>query len=332
MLKRIGILIYICALLSLGGRCCALSQFSATLTKIEKSLFGVDYSTQADDARLSRIEKVVYGQTSTSPLQSRVSKLSTDLSADLIGNEIKPKRDSFEDEDAGIKQEDIPKADKNVNYPIVDSLEKKVFNKDNKSAEINQRLSNLEQNVFKKTYSDDLNSRVERLKSAVMPEKIAQSNDSDDDSDNDSVANGGNVYSPSDVETVIPKNYDSDDMSDFPKLPGSRFIPKYNRNNSVLDEYPGDSDLAVPLAALEKTILRKSYPNDITTNRLTRLELKVFSSTFTDDDEQTRLDRIASAYQAKKSSPKYDSNRFQQHMATAMQVGAVLLMILAAVL
>jgi hypothetical protein len=67
-------------------------------------------------------------------------------------------------------------------------------------------------------------------------------------------------------------------------------------------------------------------------NRLTRLELNVFSSTFPDDDEQTRLGRIASAYQAKKTSHKYDSNKFAQHAATAMQVGAVLLMILAAIL
>jgi len=109
-------------------------------------------------------------------------------------------------------------------------------------------------------------------------------------------------------------------------------IPNYNQNNSVLDSYNQDSDIVVPLGALEKKILRKSYPNDAVQTRLVRLETKVFQSTFTQDDEQTRLDRISSAYQAQKSSKKYDNNKFSQHMATAMQVGAFLLMILAVVL
>ncbi|MDD3436785.1 MAG: hypothetical protein PHC64_06520, partial [Candidatus Gastranaerophilales bacterium] len=108
--------------------------------------------------------------------------------------------------------------------------------------------------------------------------------------------------------------------------------PNYNADNSVLDEYQGSSDIMIPLASLEKSILKKSFPDDTTSNRLTRLELSVFSSTFAEDDPQTRIDRLASARQAQKSSKKYDNNKFSQHMATAMQIGAFLLMVLAAVL
>lgn len=330
MLKRFGIFLYIIAVFALGENCFAQSQFSAVLTRMEKSLFGVDYSTQADEARLKRIEEVVYGQISSSSLQSRVDKLSKDLSADLIGQEIKPKADSFEDEAAGVKEEPIPQADTSVNYPIVNSMEQKIFSKEFRSMDINKRLANLEKNVFQKTYGDDLNSRVDRLKVAIMPGKVAQTSDSEDE-------DYSNTYSPPDIETLIPSQNDSDDYSDtFTSQGNQRTVPSYNSKNSVLDEYQNDtgsdSDISVPLAALETTVLRRSYPNDITTNRLTRLELKVFNSTFVDDDPQSRLDRIASAYQAKKSSAKYDSNRFQKRMATAMQVGAVLLMILAAVL
>ena len=108
--------------------------------------------------------------------------------------------------------------------------------------------------------------------------------------------------------------------------------PSYNSNNSVLEDYQNDSDITISLGDLEKKVLKKSFPNDVVSNRLLRMELKIFNSTFTDDDQETRLDRISSAYQAQKTSKKYDSNKFAQHSAAAMQIGAILLMILAAIL
>lgn len=321
-----------------GLKATAQTQFSATLTKMEKSLFGVDYDSQSDDARLKRIEDVVYGQGSTGPTQQRVNKLSKDLSADLIGQEIKPKKDSFENEDAGYKEEPI-KADKNVNYPIVDNLEQKVFRKQFKGTDINQRLANLEQNVFKKTYNDDLSTRVDRLKVAVIPQKIANNSDEQDYTDDDSYV-PNNMYPNN--STGSASSLGDDDYSDSsPPLSSSQTpdfaTPRYNSQNSVLDGYQGTpqdgcSEIMIPLAALEKSVLKKSFPNDTVSNRLTRLELIEFNSTFADDDAQTRLDRVASAHQAKKTSKKYDSNRLSQHMSTAVQVGAVLLMILAAIL
>lgn len=309
MLKKLGILIYLVSFLFLGIRCEAQSQFSPILTKMENSLFGVDYSSQNDGARLKRIEEVVYGNVSSSPIPQRVNKLSQDLSADLIGQEIKPKRDSFA-EDESAPKEVIPKADSSVNYPIVNEMEKRVFNKEFRTVEINQRLAKLEQNVFKKAYNDDLNSRVERLKSAIIPEKVASSAGLNNDDEDD-------------IATQLSQL--QDDFSN------SR-VPNYNSQNSVLDNYQGDSDIVIPLAALEKKVLKKSFPDDTVSNRLTRLELNIFNSTFADEDEQTRFDRVASAYQAQKTSKKYDSNKFAQHTAAAMQVGAILLMILAAVL
>lgn len=312
MVKRFRILIYIICILFLGIKCEAQSQFSPILTKMETSLFGTDYSTQNDDIRLKRIEEVVYGSASSNPIQQRMDKLSKDLSADVLGQQIKPKRDTFA-EDENAPKEEIPKADSNISYPIVNELEKAVFNKEFKNVEINQRLANLEQNVFKKTYGDDLSTRVDRLKTAVIPEKITHSSDIDDDSEN--------LYIPDDTATQTIQ-------------PQEKYFqtPDYNSQNSILDNYEGNSDIVIPLAALEKKVLKKSFPDDTVSNRLTRLELNIFNSAFNDDDEQTRLDRISSAYQAKKTSKKYDNNKFAQHMSTAMEIGAVLLLILAAVL
>lgn len=324
-MKRLGILIYTAVILSFGLGCHAQSQFSDTLTRVEKSLFGVDYNTQSDDARLKRIEKVVYGAPSSSPIQQRMNKISKDLSADLIGKEIKPKSDTFQDEEDEYK-ETVPKADANINYPAVDMLEKSVFSKDFKTIDIQQRLTKLEKKVFNKSYSDDLNTRVERLKVAISPQKLAQSEDSTEDYDSSYIPNRGD----NDYSSVFSPSSGS--------LLGRRTIPEKSYDYSE-DEvtggasgYQADADIVVPLADLEKKVLKKSYPNDVVSNRLLRMELKVFNSTFTDDDEQTRLDRIASAYQAKKSAGRYDNNKFSQHAATAMQVGAFLLMILAAIL
>lgn len=333
-MKRLGILVSIFVLLLLGVRCNAQGQYSAILTKMETSLFGIDYSSQSDNARLKRIEENVYGTASSSPEAQRINKLSKDLSADLIGQEIKPKKDTFaEDEDN--PKETVAKADSNINYPVVDSLEKSVFNKEFKTTDINQRLSNLEQRVFKKTYNDDLSSRVDRLKQAVMPQRVANNPNLNSD-DDDSLMSQTSQFQDNGYDKYNNQNQGIDGglLGQDPTGYGANIpqFPNYNSNNSVLDDYQPNSDVDIPLAQLEKMVLKRSFPNDTPSNRLSRLELKVFNSTFADDDEQTRLDRIASAYQAQKTSKKYDSNKFAQHTATAMQIGAILLMILAAVL
>lgn len=332
-MKFSRVLVFIFIYFSMGLVCVAKSQFADSLTRVEKSLFGVDYSTQTDDARLNRIEESVYGSAAKGTFQQRFDKVSKDLSADLIGKEIKPKADTFADDDDGYK-EPIPKADSSVNYPVVDGLEKSVFNQQFKSVDINQRLTKLEQKVFNKTYNDDLSSRVDRLKQAISPERIAKTQD---DEDYDS----GYTYNDSLMDETSQFQDDGYDRQN--SIMGDRLasqnptgfganIPSCNSDSSVLDDYNANSDITIPLSDLEKKVLKRSYPNDVVPNRLIRLELKVFNSTFTEDDQQTRFDRIASAYQAQKTSKKYDSNRFAQHTAAAMQVGAILLMILAAIL
>lgn len=320
MLKRYQILIFGFIFLFLGLQTNAQSQYTAVLTKMEKSLFGVDFSTQSDEARVKRIEESVYGAPSSIPMQSRISKLSKDLSADLIGKEIKPKKDTFEEPENSVKEE-APKADSNINYPIVNKLEQKVFGHEFKNPDVNQRLTNLEQKIFKKSYNDDLNSRVDRLKQAIAPEMLAN-NSSDDDSEA--------TYIP-DIEDVLNENSSDKFSAAAPIRDEDDVIPSYN-SQKFQNNFQGSSDITISLAAVEKRVLKKSFPDDTVANRLTRLELNVFHSTFVDDDPETRLDRVASAYQAKKTSKKYDSNRFAQHSAAVMQIGAILLMILAAVL
>ena len=71
---------------------------------------------------------------------------------------------------------------------------------------------------------------------------------------------------------------------------------------------------------------------DNLSDNLTQMEYDMFGTEFSSDDTQTRIKRLNSANKAKKTSHKYDSQKFQQHMSTAMEIGAMILMILAMVL
>jgi hypothetical protein len=58
----------------------------------------------------------------------------------------------------------------------------------------------------------------------------------------------------------------------------------------------------------------------------------MFGTEFSNESTQKRLKRLNSVNKAKKSSQKYDSQKFSQHMSTAMEIGAMILMVLAMIL
>lgn len=278
--------------------CEANSQYSDTLSKIENALFNMDYKHQNDDARLKRIEENVYGSESNDPVSIRINKLSKDLSAEVIGQEIKPKKDSFLNDDEIITEKPI----EDMDFSVVNNLEKKVFQYEFKTLDISHRLSSLEGQVLKKDYStDDLSTRISRLNDAVMYNKFPVA--------------GSKI-----MQTQIPqqKLFTLENKSEQKLIPIPNSI---DRQEQVLDP-------RFKLVAFEKSVFKNSYPNEKNSDRLARLEMKIFNSTFVNDDEQTRLNRIEGANQAKGSIKKYNSNRASQHTATAMQMGTILLMLL----
>lgn len=281
----------------------AKTQFGENLSRMEKSLFGIEYTNQNETKRVERLEDNVYGKISKGNIHSRIEKLSKDLNAEMIGQEIKPKKDTFDEEEDYFERKE--KADANVNYPIIDELENKAFNKTFKNLNLEKRLENLEKKAFSKNYNDDFSTRTERLKTALLLKNNSYLPEVYPDTDS---YNQYNSYSNS--QEKYPNKYE-----------------KYSDNENF-----SNFDTNIALSQLEKQILRHTYKNEDTSTRLVRLETKMFSTTFTQDDTQTRLDRIASAHQASKSSQKYDDNKFAQKMATAMQIGAFVLMILASIL
>lgn len=293
--------------------CLGATQYSSILDNIENSLYGFTYTTSDDATRLSRIEQTVYGQAkSNKSISDRVSSLKKDMSADLIGHEITPKEDTFMEEDDSYKEEklaqnSVPPAGANVDYPSINELEKEIFKQEFKTKDLNSRLASLEQKSLGKTYeSEPFSARVERLQAKIKPKSFM----------NNSIAQSSNGFYDEDV-VQLDKNYKLDEYQ-----PPEFDYDAYNSRNAK----------PTNLATVEKAIFKRTFGNDNMDNRLSRLESTMFGTTFATDSENDRLRRISSAYKATKSASKYDSNKFSQNMATAMQIGTLLLMILACVL
>lgn len=304
--------ISLCIILSING-CAAAGQYSQILDKIENSLYGFTYTTSDDASRLDRIEQSVYGQSRTNQAVSeRVAKLNKDMSAELLGQEITPKEDTFAEEDdyrETIAEEKMPPAGANVDYPSINELEKKVFKQEFKNQDLNSRLAKLEKQTFGQTYDNDaFSSRVERLQAKIKPDSLM----------NNSIAQDSNEYFEGN-SVPLDKDYS---LSEY--QPPEFDYDAYNAKNQ--------KPVRINLASVEKTIFKQSFNQDSMDNRLARLESTMFGTTFDTDSESDRLRRISSAYKALKTASKYDSNKFSQNMATAMQIGTLLLMILACVL
>ena len=313
--------ICVLSLILLTANCAFATQYSDTLGKLEKVLYGFEYNGESETTRLDRIENTVYGNVSSGNTLQRLKKLKNDLSADLIGQEITPKEDTFAEDD-NYYYEKEPVADTNIQYPAVDELENKVFKQKYPQKDIKQRLSDLEQKTFGKTYTnDDLATRTDRLKAQIKPDKFM----------NNAIAQSSNYFYDDGDSITLDKDYHLDRYEspvefDYDSYNNSQ---NYDYNRSY-NTFPRNKK--TNLASIEKSVFNRSYKNDTTANRLKRLESSMFGTSFNEDDEQTRLNRLSSAYEAHKSSMKYDSNKMTRNMATALQIGTILLMVLACIL
>ena len=306
------LLIILCLILSVN--CAYGGQFTATIDKLENEIFGFQYGNETDEMRLKRIEENVYGQSSNKSTSERIAKLTKDLSANEIGKEIAPREDTFMDETGDYIDEQPVAQGPNVDYPAVNELERQVFNKENKNMDIKERLSYLEKQTFGKTYNDDLSTRVDRLRAEIKPSSLM---------DNEIAQSSNEFYDDEIVE--LDKDYHLDRYE-----PPAFDYDAYNaRHSSPSQSY---KPRKTNLASIEKSLFKQSYTNDDMNNRLSRIESGMFGTTFANDNQQDRINRISSAYSAQKTARTYDSNKFTQNMATAMQIGTLILMVLACVL
>lgn len=276
-----------------------------TLNKIENSIFGFEYTNEDAATRVKRLEESVYGSSSTGTLNQRIGKLSKDLGAEFYGQEIEPCEDTLAREEE--QREILSSQDPNIDYPVINELEKSVFNQEYKNLKVKDRLAQLENKVFTTSYpNDDLSTRVDRLREQVRPQGLEQ------------IAHGADTFHTS---GYYPDPIDYDGLS----IGG-------NYSDYASDSLFDFSGRKVKLSTVENALYHQNFKNDTTSNRLSRIEQSMFGQSFADQDEGVRISRISSAFNAQKSANKYDSNKFTQNMATAMQIGTMILMILACIL
>ncbi len=275
------------------------------LAKIENDFYGFDYTKDTAQNRVARLEKSIYGKVSAGDINKRIKKLSADISADVIGLEIEPVRDTF-------LAEDNAASDSTVDYPVINEIEQKLFNKTYKNRDLHTRIVTIEKKLFGKVYDvDDYSKRMDRIKEKIMPETIAKKMHDD----YDDFGNG---------------RYYNDDMisqMDFSGTNKKRFNFPFGQQN-YSRPYTNYGSYGAEDYKYEDAFSGSQNLND----NLSQMEYDMFGTEFPNDTTENRIKRLNSVNKAKKSSKKYDSNKFSQHMSTAMEIGAMLLMILAMVL
>lgn len=181
-----------------------------------------------------------------------------------------------------------------INYPQIDKLEYQIFSSTYEKENIYKRIERLENKIFGSVQEGTLASRTDRLKGYIK-EDIISKNPSH------------YVEQPYQPTTEIEQYMDSQE--------------KYSK-----------TDIPIQLAGLENLLFSKTYSQDPIGLRLNRLERKIFQRDFSTDSEYLRIQRLQAAASAKQTSKLYEANKIQKFTSTGIQIGSIILMILAFIL
>ena len=179
-----------------------------------------------------------------------------------------------------------------ANYPSVDKLEQQNFGKMYKNENIYSRLDRLEKKAFGKISYKSLNERVMDLQEKYQRTAPLKENE------NNSFSKANNTYSANSKDY----NYYS----------------------------PNTADPII--AKIEQKLWKHSFDKDTVPTRLSRIEDKMFGQKFEHESESTRLERIKSVIKAHKSGGEYKANKFAKYATTGLQIGGLVLLILAMIL
>ena len=158
---------------------------------------------------------------------------------------------------------------------------------------IYKRLERLEKKIFGSIQEGTLALRTDRLKAYIRKDDIV-----------------------SNAEYYTKKPYTT-----------TRDIQEYANSQSNYD-----TDLFIQIAGLENAMFNKTYSQDPMGLRLNRLERKIFQRDFSSDDEYLRMQRLQAAASAQQTAKLYEANKVQKYASTGIQIGSLILMILALIL
>ena len=224
---------------------CAAETLTKQIGNIEYSLWGYEYTKEADTERVSRIEKQLFGEENTKlTLQERMEKISETLG-------ISTEKESFNVSKVLEKLEaDELASDPTINYPTIDRLEKEFLNKQFTHESIYKRLDRLEKKVYGAIQTGDLDSRVARLTASST---YIQTPDNSQDSYNRPQTFGRN-----------PEFYAENTDDTLLQIAGLEM--------SLLGKTFGHDPLALRLNRLERRIFHRDFSTDSTLVRLQRIQ------------------------------------------------------------
>lgn len=265
-------------------------------------------ANKTQSAEISKIENDIYGfDYLNDELKNRVSRLEKTIygkeSNGDLNSRIKKLASDITADQIGLEipptedtfREDEAVADNTVNYPIVDEIEMKLFNQTYKNRDFHTRIVTIERKLFNKIYDvEDYSTRMDRIKAEVMPQTLAKES-----------------YDNNSLSSIDLSGLNSSRFSTMPYGQKNYSRPYANYGDFTGGAFPAPENL-----------------ND----ELAQLEYDTFGTEFSNEDTKSRIKRLNSVNKAKKSSRRYDSQKFQQRMSTAMEIGAMILMILAMVL
>jgi len=261
------------------------------------------------DIQISKMENSIWGfsydKDETSKRLSRIEnnvfgKANSNLN---IQDRIKKLNNALgiEDYEDSVKQ--AYEIDKNaqeaqdINYPQIDILENQIFKTTYKKENIYKRLERLENKIFGSAQDGDLALRTDRLKAYIKKDEIAQASKN-------------------------PYSYNQQPYSP------TKDVQPYMNSQSRYDS----SDIYIQIAGLETAMFSKTYSQDPIGLRLNRLERKIFQRDFSSDDEYLRIQRLQAAANAQQTAKLYEANKVQKYTSTGLQIGSIILMILALIL
>ena len=254
-------------------------------------------------AMLSKIENSIWGfvyeKDDASKRLSRIEKNVFGKASQGLSTEKRIEKLSMalgletKEEEIKLAQSPILKEEDDVNYPQIDSLEYQMFEKTFKDETIYKRLERLEKKIFGSAQEGNLALRTDRLKAYVQKNDIAQTS---------------KYYTKKPYTTTSDVEQYMDSQSKF------------------------DSDIHLQIAGLENALFSKTYSQDPMGLRLNRLERKIFQRDFSSDDEFARLQRLQAASNAQRTAKLYEANKIQKYASTGIQLGSLILMILALIL
>ncbi len=192
-----------------------------------------------------------------------------------------------------LAQQGYEKEAEDVSYPQIDQLEYQTFQETFERENIYKRLERLEKKIFGSKQEGTLSLRTDRLKAYIQKDVIAQN----------------------------PKYYTKKPYQT------TENIEQYMNSQSKFE-----SDIHIQIAGLETALFNKTYSHDPVGLRLNRLERKIFQRDFSSDDESLRLQRLQAAANAQQTAKLYEANKLQKYASTGIQLGSIILMILALIL